>query len=76
MGEEPATKEVLSLNDLEIAGGAQIIKATNVVFEADSLLSVVMGASTITLTPASVSIAGVKIQLDGDCDELGIIKDN
>jgi type VI secretion system secreted protein VgrG len=61
---------------LEIAGGAQIIKATNVVFEAQTLLSVVMGASTITLTPASVSIAGTKITLDGDCDELGLIKDN
>ncbi|MDI1443564.1 type VI secretion system tip protein TssI/VgrG [Polyangium sp. 6x1] len=61
---------------LEVAGGAQIIKATNVKFEAENLLSVVMGASTLTLTPASVSIAGTKITLDGDCDELGLIKDN
>ena len=61
---------------LEIAAGAQLIKADNVVFEATSLLSVVMGASTITLTPASVSIAGTNIKLDGETDELGIVKDN
>jgi type VI secretion system secreted protein VgrG len=36
-----------------------------------------MGASTITLTPASVSIAGVKITLDGECDEVApLIVDN
>ncbi|HZF47688.1 MAG TPA: type VI secretion system tip protein TssI/VgrG [Polyangiaceae bacterium] len=58
---------------LEVAGGAQIIKATNVVFQADNLLSVVMGASTITLTPASVSIAGAKITLDGECDEQALL---
>lgn len=62
---------------LEVAGGAQLVKATNVVFQADDLLSVVMGASTITLTPASVSIAGVKITLDGECDELAaLVADN
>jgi type VI secretion system secreted protein VgrG len=62
---------------LEVAGGAQIIKAVNVLFEAESLLSVVMGASTITLTKASVSIAGTKITLDGDvADEGALIMDN
>jgi type VI secretion system secreted protein VgrG len=61
---------------LDIAGGAQIITAKNVVFKAETILSVVMGASTLTLTPASVSIAGTSITLDGDCDELGLIKDN
>jgi type VI secretion system secreted protein VgrG len=62
---------------LEVAGGAQIIKAVNVLFEAESLLSVVMGASTITLTKASVSIAGTKITLDGDvADEGALITDN
>ena len=61
----------------EIAGGAQIIKATNVVFEAKDLLSVVMGASTITLTPASVSIAGTKITLDGEVtEESALVADN
>jgi type VI secretion system secreted protein VgrG len=62
---------------MEIAGGAQLIKAVNVVFEAEDLLSVVMGASTITLTPASVSIAGTNITLDGDvADEGALIVDN
>ncbi len=28
------------------------------------------------LTPASVSLAGVAITFDGDCDELGVIKEN
>ncbi|WP_437964697.1 type VI secretion system tip protein TssI/VgrG [Sorangium sp. So ce260] len=68
--------DVSETDFIEIAGGAQIVKATNVVFEAQTLLSVVMGASTITMTPASVSIAGVKITFDGDCHELGIIKEN
>jgi type VI secretion system secreted protein VgrG len=62
---------------LEIAGGAQIVKATNVVFQADNVLSVVMGGSTITLTPASVSIAGTKITIDGECDEIStLVVDN
>jgi type VI secretion system secreted protein VgrG len=62
---------------MEIAAGAQLVKAVNVSFEADDLLSVVMGASTITLTPASVSIAGTKITLDGDvADEGALIVDN
>jgi type VI secretion system secreted protein VgrG len=62
---------------LEVAGGAQIIKAVNVLFQAESLLSVVMGASTITLTKASVSIAGTKITLDGEvADEGALIMDN
>jgi type VI secretion system secreted protein VgrG len=62
---------------LEVAGGAQLIKATNVVFKADDLLSVVMGASTITLTPASVSIAGTNITLKGDVSQTSaLIADN
>ncbi len=58
---------------LEVAGGAQLIKAVNVLFEAESLLSVVMGASTITLTKASVSIAGTKITLDGEVADEGVL---
>ncbi len=66
-----------SADFMEIAGGAQLIKATNVVFEASDLLSVVMGGSTITLTPASVSIAGTKITLDGECAETAaLVADN
>jgi type VI secretion system secreted protein VgrG len=48
-----------------------------VVFQASELLSVVMGGSTITLTPASVSIAGTKITLDGECNEVAtLVADN
>jgi type VI secretion system secreted protein VgrG len=62
---------------LEVAGGAQLVKATNVIFEAEDLLSVVMGASTITLTPASVSIAGTKITIDGEvAEEAALVADN
>lgn len=62
---------------LDVAAGAQLIKAATVVFEASSLLSVTMGGSTITLTPASVSIAGPSIKLDGTCNQLAaLIGDN
>ena len=61
----------------EVAAGAHILKADNVVFEADTLLSFVMGASTITLTPASISIAGLSIKIDGAVAETAaLIADN
>lgn len=61
----------------EVAGGAHIVKADNVTFEGEALVSFVMGASTITLTPASISIAGVSIKLDGATAETAaLILDN
>ncbi len=48
-----------------VAAGATIVKADNITYEAESLLTFVMGASTIVLTPASVSILGVSIKIDG-----------
>ena len=48
---------------------AYTVTGGQVRFEAQDLLSVVMGASTITLTPATISIASTKITLDGECDE-------
>lgn len=61
----------------EIAAGAQLVKANNVVFEAQNMLSVVMGASTVTLMPAMVAIAGLSVKLDGDVvDEAALIVDN
>ena len=60
-----------------VAAGAQIIKAVNVVFEAETVLSLVMGASMIIITKASVSIVGTGIKIDGDCAETGaLIMDN
>ena len=61
----------------EVAAGAHILKADTVVFEGESLVSFVMGASTITLTPASISIAGVSIKIDGATAETAaLILDN
>jgi type VI secretion system secreted protein VgrG len=61
----------------EVAAGAHILKADTVVFEGESIVSFVMGASTITLTPASISIAGVSIKIDGAVAETAaLILDN
>ena len=61
----------------EIAAGASIVKADKVVFEADTALCVVMGASILALTPASVSIVGVSVKIDGAAAETAaLITDN
>jgi type VI secretion system secreted protein VgrG len=60
----------------EIVAGAQVVKANNVTFEATTMLSLVMGASTITLMPAMVAIAGVSVKLDGAVVDTGIVMDN
>jgi type VI secretion system secreted protein VgrG len=61
----------------EIAAGAQIVKGNNVVFEADNMLSLVMGASTLTLMPAMIAIAGVSVKIDGDVTDAGtMVVDN
>ncbi|MEP7120397.1 MAG: type VI secretion system tip protein TssI/VgrG [Byssovorax sp.] len=61
----------------EVAAGAHILKADTVVFEGETIVSFVMGASTITLTPASISIAGVSIKIDGAVAETAaLILDN
>ena len=62
---------------LELAAGAQMVKADEIALEADTLLSLVMGASTITLMPAMVAIAGLSVKVDGDSvDEAALILDN
>ncbi|WP_437681532.1 type VI secretion system Vgr family protein [Sorangium sp. So ce131] len=61
----------------ELAGGAQLVKANNVVFQADGALTLVMGASILSLTPASVAILGVSAKLDGDVsDAAALVIDN
>lgn len=60
-------------NFTEVAVGAQLIKATNVSYEADSLLTVVMGASILSLTPASVAVLGLSAKLDGDVSDLAVL---
>ena len=48
-----------------------------VVFEAKDMLTVVMGASILSLTPATVAILGVSAKLDGDVSDLAaLIVDN
>ena len=57
----------------EVAAGAHIIKAASVTFEAKSMLSIIMGASTLTLMPAAVAITGVSVKFDGDVDDAGVL---
>ncbi len=61
----------------ETVGGLHYTKATEVTYAAKSLLTVVCGGSTLTLTPASVTIAGATIKLDGVCPETAaLVLDN
>ncbi len=60
----------------EVVAGAQVIKAANVTFEAEAALSLVMGASILSLTPASVTITGVSVKLDGKTVDNGMVLDN
>jgi type VI secretion system secreted protein VgrG len=58
--------EKASGNVTEVATGLQVLKATNIQIEGETMVSVVMGASTLTLMPQLVSIAGVSLKLDGE----------
>jgi type VI secretion system secreted protein VgrG len=57
----------------EVAAGAHIIKADTVVLEGDGIVSLVMGASTITLTPALIALAGVSVKIDGDVADTSVL---
>jgi type VI secretion system secreted protein VgrG len=58
----------------EVAAGAHIVKATNIVFEADSMLTLVMGGTIVSLTPASVALLGAaSVKLDGDVAEMAAL---
>jgi type VI secretion system secreted protein VgrG len=47
------------------------------VVEGETMLTVVMGASTITMMPAMVTIAGATLKIDGEVDDGGaLIMDN
>jgi type VI secretion system secreted protein VgrG len=60
----------------ETVAGAQVVKANNVTYEATAMISLVMGGSTLTITPASVMIAGVSVKMDGATVDTGIVLDN
>ncbi len=57
----------------EVAAGAHIVKAKNVTYEAEDLLTLVMGASIVLMTPHSVSLVGTSIKLDGAMTETSIL---
>jgi type VI secretion system secreted protein VgrG len=62
---------------MEVATGAQILKAKNILIEGETAVTVVMGASVISMTPSTISIAGTSIKLDGEvADEGALIVDN
>ncbi|APR79155.1 Rhs element Vgr family protein [Minicystis rosea] len=60
-------------NYTEVAVGAQLVKAAAISYEADSLLTVVMGASILSLTPASVAFLGLSAKLQGDVADTAIL---
>lgn len=58
----------------EIAAGAHIVKADNIVFEAETALTVVMGGTILSLTPASVAFLGASsVKFDGDMAETSVL---
>jgi type VI secretion system secreted protein VgrG len=58
----------------EVAAGAHIVKADNIIFEADGMLTLVMGGTILSLTPASVAIlAAASVKLDGDVAEMAAL---
>lgn len=60
-----------------LAAGANIVKADNITFEADSMITLVMGASILSLTPASVAFLGASVKLDGATSETAaLVVDN
>jgi type VI secretion system secreted protein VgrG len=60
-----------------IAAGAQIVKADNIVFEADAMITLVMGGSILSITPASVAFIGSSVKIDGATAETAaLIVDN
>jgi type VI secretion system secreted protein VgrG len=58
----------------ELAVGAELVSADgNVVYEASGMITLVMGASILSITPASVAILGLSAKLDGDVSDLAIL---
>jgi type VI secretion system secreted protein VgrG len=62
---------------MEVAAGAQLLSAPDITIEGETLLTIVMGASTVTLTPSTVNIAGVSVKIDGEViDEAALVAIN
>ncbi len=61
----------------DLVAGAQIVKAKNVTFEGESLVAVVMGASTLVVSSPAIMVAGLSVKLDGKLsDKAPLIVDN
>jgi type VI secretion system secreted protein VgrG len=61
----------------EIASGAEILKATNIQIEGETMVTIAMGASTLVLMPAMIVIAGASVKMDGEVDDAGaLVMDN
>jgi type VI secretion system secreted protein VgrG len=61
----------------DLVAGAQIIKAKNITFEGESLVAVVMGASTLIVSSPAILLAGTSVKWDGETKDAGaLILDN
>ena len=61
----------------DIVAGAQLVKADNITFEGESLVAVVMGASTLIVSAPAILLAGTSVKWDGATKDLGaLIVDN
>jgi type VI secretion system secreted protein VgrG len=64
-------------NFTEVAAGAQILKATNIVIEGETMVTLVMGASVLCVMPQMVSLVGASIKVDGEVIDAGaLVLDN
>ncbi|MGD0678475.1 MAG: type VI secretion system tip protein TssI/VgrG [Polyangiaceae bacterium] len=69
--------ESAKTNFTEITAGAHVVKAKLVTYEAEAALTLVMGGSIVTLTPASITVLGSSIKLDGAVSDGGaLVSDN
>jgi len=56
---------------MSIAAGALIAKSANTTVKAEDLLTLVAGASIITMTPSSITIAGTSVKVDAESAQKG-----
>lgn len=61
---------------MDVAAGAQITTAKNIVLQAKAVLTISMGGASILLLPAAAIITGTNATLNGKADALGLVIDN
>jgi type VI secretion system secreted protein VgrG len=57
----------------EVATGAQLLKATNISIEGTSKVTLVMGASVLSVMDGMVSLAGLSVKIDGETVDEGAL---